>query len=243
MTYSWSYSAFSTALVCLKKFHLLYVDRIGSIKSPEMSFGSALHLGIESLLKGENGQEIFKIYWQSIEGDFEEWGRYSHKEMARMGQVFLDKFEKGHLKHFKVHTMEKRLYSNYKGMKLEGTLDYCGDYKGIATVMDWKTSAYPYEKEKALTSLQLNLYAYLAIKELDYTPKQLGYTPFVKNSGSIQGPLLVDFSEKHMLELLDGMLEYAAMFEKMGSIKNPNSCVIGSRVCEMYSVCWEKEKK
>jgi hypothetical protein len=237
--FSWSYSAYSTALVCLQKFKLLYIDKIKSEEeSGDLVFGSALHLGINAILEKGDGAMVFGVYWDSYQDKDIKYGRFNWKQLKVLGEGFLRKFEKMHAPKLVPHIMEQRLYSDYKGLKLEGTLDYSGTYEGIPSVLDWKTTGYAYDPRKPTVALQLYLYSYLAIKELNYVPEKIGYYPFVKATGSIQGPLLIEFDHDHMFSMLDNMLDYAEMLDKNKNYpKNVNSCIQGAMVCPMFERC------
>lgn len=242
-----SYSEFSTALLCLRKYQYLYVDKI---KLPELdkpadlAFGSAIHAGVNAYLEGHNGTSVFNIFWESIREKDMLYSRFNWEELKNLGEVFLSKFTKRYLRDFKPVHMEKRLYSEYRGIKLEGTPDFFGLYKDEKVVFDWKTSAYPYYKERGLTSLQLALYTYLGIRELGFTPQKLGYLVFVKATGSVQNPILVDFDEKVLYDKLDSMVDYYEKLDKAKTYpKNPNQCIVGSNYCPFIDLCWNKKVK
>lgn len=205
--------------------------------SAELAFGSALHSAINACLTEEcDEQELFLTYWNSYENL--EYGRFNHHEMMLIGLTLLKKFRKAYKPRLVPHTMEVRLYSEYKGIKLEGTMDYVGDYDGVLTLFDWKTTTYPYNKDKALNSLQLYLYAYLCQESLGVTPKQLGYLPFVKPTAAIQTPIIIPFENNKMLAMLNDMVEYVKTMSKEYP-RNPNSCIQGKMVCPFFDRCWK----
>lgn len=238
---SFSYSEFSTALNCLRKYKLLYVDRIieAQTENGDLVFGSALHSAINTVLEGGDGEMGFEIYWDSYKGKEVAYSRFKWEELREIGLNFVSKFKRFYAPKFTPMVMERRLYSSYKDIKLEGTMDFIGEYEGVVTLFDWKTTGYPYAKNKPLTALQLYLYAYLCQQELKITPKQIAYLPFVKSTGSIQKPLLLEFKEETMLHMLDTMVDYITKLKAGDSYpKNPNYCIQGQRECEYMARCW-----
>jgi len=241
---SWSYSMYSTAIQCLQKYKLIYIDQVvpEAPLSGDLAFGSALHSSLNSIIKGEDGEQIFEIYWDSYQGKELEYGRFKWKELREIGLNFCSKFSRLHASKYKMEMAEKRLYSEYKGVKLEGTPDFLGSYNGRISLRDFKTSGYNYAKEKAHVALQLNLYAYLSLstgetKSID----TLGYTVFNKGSGSIQD-LTWDFDEAIMYSMLDDLVAYCATFDNRQSFpKNPNACVQGTMKCPFFEQCWSKK--
>ena len=241
---SWSYSHYSLALQCLRKYKLVCVDKLEpeGLESSDLGFGTALHAGINDVLAGVDAISTFTLHWQALEGTMS-YTRYNHEALGSMGVEFLRKFEKLHAKKYIVQKAEQRIYSSYKGVKIEGTPDFIGLYEGRPSLRDYKTSSTNYAKEKIPSSLQLNLYAYLAQKELGFTPETLGYDVFNKGLGSIQH-LTRDFSEKIMLTHLHAMLDYIEMMDKQKTYpKNVNNCMAYNKPCDFFNICFPKEEK
>lgn len=244
MSYSWSYSAFSTALTCLRKFKLVYVDKLEpDYESGDLAFGSALHLALNACLTGGNGEETFLTYWGSYKGKDLTYGRFKWADLENLGVQFIAKFQKAYVKRFKLHTAEIRLYAEYRGIKLEGTMDLLAEFDGVMTLADFKTSSARYEPEKAKISLQLYLYSYLCIKGLGVTPAQIMYLPFLKTTGGIQTPVVESFVEECMYAALDEMVEYLVKLDAPNDLgidvypKNYNACLNYGRKCEHWSKC------
>lgn len=237
MSYSWSYSAYSSAVQCLQKYKLCYIDKIApDYDSGDMAFGSALHSAINGILTGEDGEALFEIYWNSYEGLPLNYGRFKWPQLKELGLNFCSKFARLQASKYKLEFAEERLYGEYKGVKLEGTLDFYGLYKDKLSLRDFKTSGYNYADEKKFTSLQLYLYAYLAITNGKKAPETLGYTVFNKGVGSIQD-LTWDFSEATMYAALDDLVSYCKLLTGGEYPKNLNSCMIGSQRCAYFSKC------
>ncbi len=239
---SWSFSQYSDALKCLQYDKYLNVDKLGEpAKSGDTAFGTAIHSAIASFLEGENSREVFSILWDLEESKDLQYTRFRWGELKGIGDELLRKYEKGHGKKMELVFGEKRLYGEYKGVKLEGTLDFLGDYNGKMELVDFKTSAYSYDRDKVTCSLQLSLYAYLAEQNGLPRPERLSYLTFVKSTKSIQyttrahdGPL--------MYSQLDSMVNYVKLIEARDmtqEYKNPNGCFIGTQRCQFFDKCWK----
>lgn len=241
---SWSYSAYSSAIQCLRKYKLCYVDKLvpEGPESGDLVFGSALHSAINAVLTGEDGAGTFELYWSSYQNKEVEYGRFKWAELAKIGAEFIRKFVKMHASKYELRFAESRLYSSYRGILLEGTLDYYGLYSGRHALRDFKTSARNYDAEKADCALQLYLYAYLAIKNNIGVPETLGYTVFNKATGSIQD-LTWDFKEEAMIKALDDMVDYCSNVDSRQTFpRNLNSCLDYNRKCQYYDICHKESK-
>jgi hypothetical protein len=239
---SWSFSSYSTAMQCLYKHRRIYIEGLPSPDNFDFAFGSAIHSAIRvAVEQTDDAEAIFDIYWATYEKAPYPRSRYSWSELRVIGKDIIRKFVKSWAKRYVPQIVEVRAYSEYKGIKLEGTLDFAGTFDGVPSLVDWKTSSYPYDKDKTLIALQLYLYAYLAIKEFGFTPTQIIYAPFIKSAGSIQTPLVLPFREEDMYRHLDGMLSYIAKLTATPDApKNPNSCLMGKMKCPFFDHCWGK---
>jgi hypothetical protein len=236
--FSWSYSAYSTAVSCLRKFKLIFIDKLvpDSPESGDMAFGSALHSAINACLTGHDGADTFDIYWNSYRGKELEYGRYKWPELKELGQEFIRKFSKHHAPKYNLKFAEQRLYGDYKGVRLEGTLDYFGDYCEKQSLRDFKTSGRNYDSHKQDCALQLYLYSYLYLQN-NPTARidTLGYTVFNKGTGSIQD-LTWEFREEDMYKALDELVEYCKL-DKGSYPKNYNACLDYNRKCQFFDIC------
>jgi hypothetical protein len=240
---SWSYSHYSLALQCLRKFKYVVIDKLEpeGLESSDLGFGTALHAGLNDILTGKDGEVTFGIMWDAMDGTLQ-YGRYKHPELKELGLNFLSKFRRLHAKKYKIEQAEKRLFADYRGVKLEGTPDFIGYFEGRPSLRDFKTSGTNYAKEKAPSSVQLHLYAYLTQRETGFVPATLGYDVFNKGLGSIQ-ILTWEYSEKLMYTHLDNMIDYLEMMDKQTTYpKNMNNCMGYNKVCEYFSLCFPKEE-
>jgi hypothetical protein len=240
---SWSYSSYSTALQCLRKYKYLYIDKLSPPQaSGDLAFGSAIHLALNAVLLGENGDEVFELYWEVEKTKPLEYSRYLWADLKDLGLNFISKFKRAHAKDFEPVFMEKRLYANYGNIALEGTVDFAGLYRGIPSIVDFKTTAWAYDKEKTDVALQLYLYSYLA-EANGFQSTQLVYFPLVKGSGTIQKPLILTLSHDRRKKALDQLTEYVSMVNKQDSYpENWNSCIIGKSKCPFWNKCHGDKK-
>ncbi len=225
--FSWSYSAYSKAHECLACFKRGYLDgepQPGA-ESGDLLFGSAMHSAWNALLSGEDYEAVFETYWGMYKERRDiEYGRFKWAELHDMGHKFLSKFNRFHAKRFSLDKSEIRLHGEYNGVKLNGQFDFLGTLDGKYSLLDLKTSARNYEKEKEHVALQLNLYAYLALRNGLKYPDHLGYVVLNKGTGSIQEPLVWDFKEDKMYSMLDDMTNYCKLIAKADTFpKNPNA--------------------
>lgn len=237
---SWSNSAISTALQCAYKYKLMYVDKIKSeTENTDFAFGTAIHLALNQILSGGEGNDIFQMYWNTYKNKELSNTRFSWEKLYELGNEFLRKFKKMHAKKYEPIVMEKRMYGVYEAIKFEGTPDYIGKYEGRLSLRDFKTSAYNYPIDKSLVAVQLYLYAYLMKQEMGQYPETLGYDVFCKSKGTIQ-TMTWDFEEGQMTKLLDSLVYFCKVLDRDAHyVKNPYACIIGSGRCEMFDVCWK----
>lgn len=213
-----------------------------------MAFGSAIHLGIESFLTGDDGKEDFITYWDIEKTKDNRYSRYGWSELRAQGLILLSKFSTRYAKRIKIHQMEQRLYGEYKDIKLEGTPDVVGDFDGVPSIIDFKTSGANYHKEKIRTAEQLYLYSYLAKKHLNYEVKQIVYIVLVKgNTPSIQTALVRELNQEESNRVLEDIYTDCKQLELMQVKKtftrNLNSCIFGEKgECDFFRTCFPKEK-
>lgn len=247
---SWSFSNYTLALQCLQKYKYVVVDKL-IVEGPEscdLIFGSALHSSLNSLLTGQDGAATFELYWDSYKERDVTYGRFNWEQLRHLGLEFIRKFGKYHAGKYRLEFAEKRLYSEYRGIKLEGTPDYYGYYNDKRSLRDFKTSGRNYEESKRECALQLYLYAYLFLRNHPTAAiDTLGYTVFNKGTGSIQD-LTWDFDEGKMYKALDEMVTYAEILYPKDTLvttfpKNLGACHDYNRKCEFFGKCFPTEVK
>lgn len=247
---SWSFSHYSLALQCLRKYKYIVVDKLApeGPESSDLIFGSALHSAINACLTGQDGAATFELYWESYKERNVEYGRFNWEQLAQIGAGFIRKFAKFHAPKYELVFAEERLYAEYKGTKLEGTLDFYGKYNGRTSLRDFKTSSRNYDQAKTVCATQLYLYAYLAMQNgKDMTDACLGYTVFNKATGSIQD-LTWEFSASKMKEALDELVSYVEIWgtDKKTYVeypKNYGACLDYNRKCQFFDKCHKENNE
>lgn len=241
---SYWFSALRTYLECPELYKATHIDKVVPTEaSLDMEFGSAMHLGLEKLLKGEDGKLYFDTYWKSIEGQDLKRYRFDWKCLEYNGHVFLDRFARLHQKHFAPKFMEERIFTELKGKKLEGTPDMLGNYRGVPSVVDFKTASTKYEKEMIVCEEQLSFYAALAIKALEYRPEQKVYVVFNKSYKKPSISVLKkELTEYNINSTMDNMMAVIEQIEAKKFYRNTHNCVKGSSVCPNFNRCFGDKK-
>jgi hypothetical protein len=238
------FSKLSDARQCLRLYKYKHIDGLaGDEANGDLAFGSAMHLGINDVLKGGDGLRIFAIYWESVKGL--QFGRFSHEELKSMGEVFLVRFKRLHAKHYEPFQMEERVYGKMGPHEFEGTPDFLGKYKGRKAVVDFKTAGYKYDKRKILCDEQMPGYAALAEKELGFKPEIAVYCVFVKDrtAPSIQ-VLEIELTEQRQYDILSNIIETCEDLEGRKVFPmNTSNCIRGSIVCPFFEKCHGKGVK
>ncbi len=241
-----SYSAISTAYMCYRKYKFSFLDKVPQPETPALLFGTALHAGIQATLEGDDGQSVFSIFWNTVKGKEFDYGRYDWDYLKNAAEVQLEKFRRLHAKKFKIKQMEQRLYGTVTGpdgrdYQVEGTPDFVGEYDGVPSIVDFKTSGYTYPKEKLTVNEQMPLYAHLAKQSLGYEVQQLVYYVFVKSDNRIQ-VLKTQLTPDDLANRLENI---GAMCQDLTSRQsfpaNRNGCLMGTYKCAYWDMCYKKE--
>jgi hypothetical protein len=229
------YSALDTAYQCLKKYENIYILGLKQEgHSRDIEFGTALHLGLKDIMEGGEGSLSFSMYWDSVADKQFSKSRFDHAELRKLGLTFLERFNKLHAKKFKVFKLEEAMETTLEGFTLQGTADVIGDYEGIPSIIDFKTSAKEYPKEKIIKNPQMYIYAYMAKKLWKYEAKQLVYTVFIKTEGRIQ-TVKTELTKDKLDDMINNEL---IMIRDLASRKefprNPNC------FCNFPGICYPK---
>jgi hypothetical protein len=245
MTKSFRYSTISDGYKCLRYYELKHVLGLpdGSDKNADLKFGTALHLGIRDMFEGGNGIDVFNIFWNAEEKNGLVYGKLPHNVLQDLGNTFLERFERLHLKHFKPAHIEKKLSCNLGKYKLTGTVDFLGEYKGVPSVVDWKSAGYPYEKQKLSINEQMYGYNAMSREELGYQAKQHVYVVFVKNP---KEPRIQVLTKQVTAAKMDIMLQNVAhMCDELTNRtifpKNRNACMYGKTLCPFFNHCYSDD--
>lgn len=186
-------------LQCPNKFYELHVIKnVVSQSKSALSYGSAVHAALQSAFDGDSPYDTFNMYWNSVRDEKLEYDRYSWEDYQLMTtEKFLPNFMSRHFKKFDGLQTEMKLETPILGEHvLQGTLDWVGNYNGVLTLGDWKTSGSRYYPSKIQRSLQMYIYAYLYQKTTGILPKALQYYVFVKSDRSIQSNIRIDLTQE-----------------------------------------------
>ena len=241
-----SYSMISTAYKCHRMYKLQHIDKIREEGpgSSALEFGTAMHTALQASLEGANSLDVFNLYWNLVKDKDVKYFRHNWQMLADMAETFLARFERLHAKHFEIERpMEQRLYGTLNGFKVEGTPDFVGKYKGIPSILDFKTSAIAYTKDRIVCNEQMHMYAHLAKQQLDYKPKQIVYIVFAKDSTRIQTQVRELKTEEHkgMLDNITKMCE--DIKQRTVWPMNRNSCLAkGVYRCSFWDHCYGDNK-
>lgn len=247
------YSEVQTYYKCQKLYEYKHVQELpdGSDKSADLLFGTAVHLGLQDVFEGGNGVDCFNIFWTDLEDKLLDYGRLPWRDLSYLGQTFIERFKRLHKKNFAPISLETTMEAEINGVTLTGTADMIGKYKDKLSIIDYKTSAMPYDSYKIECNEQMYNYAALASTKLGYKIEQLVYIVFVKN---IKEPRIQVITKDLDKQKLDDMMENltntckeiqvkASLLEdghKKVFLRNPSSCVMGKHVCPFFNKCFNK---
>jgi hypothetical protein len=196
-----------------------------------------MHVALNEVLEGKDGFAAFNLYWGTLDHSKLEFSRRD-QDLVSIAESQLSKFKRLHANHLVPVEMENRLYSEYKGVKIEGTPDFVGLYKGLPAIVDFKTSAQPYDKFKLECNEQMYMYAYLAQQCLKYEIKQLVYIVLVKYTAGIQ-VIKTELTQEKLIDMMDNIRELVVELDERTTFPaNRNACMIGSRKCDYSNVCY-----
>lgn len=235
------YSNLYTWHKCQKYFELNRIQGIpdGSDKNADLAFGSAIHLAIEDLYAGGDGHEVFTTYMDSLKDM--EYGRIKYDALVDMGHQFIDIFRDEHMKDIVPEHQEVRMSWEYpRGVHVAGTADVLGTYKGVKCVLDWKTSAQPYDAFKIVTNPQMYLYSDMAKKSLGFEATKIVYIVFVKDPKNPRIQVRQrDITDCDIKSQVDNVLEIFHTIQNTETFtKNTDSCKTWNGLCPYFDRCW-----
>jgi hypothetical protein len=200
-----------------------------------------MHSALQAMLEGEDAEDVYKTFWDSEKDKSNEYSRYNWEALNAMGPILLARFARLHRKKIKVFKMEERIYSSLGDVTLEGTPDVLGWFEDKPSVIDFKTAAYRYPKEKLICNEQMPLYAYMAEKEYGFKAEQYVYIVLIKgNEPSIQiisHPLIKE-AQKDTLANISFFCKELDKREQYP--QNRSNCLMGTKRCDYFEVCHGK---
>lgn len=245
------YSTISDYYRCPTFYKLKHIDGLddGLNKSADISFGTAVHLGMQDLFEGGDGITVFKLYWSMEEAKGLQSTRYGHADLMKIGTALLEIFRDEHMKKFSVNMLEQKMTAELGEHTFSGTADFVGEYNRVLSIVDWKTSAMPYDQYKLTYNEQLYGYAYLVKKALGLDIKQIVYGVAVKDDKNPRWQFRTAPLEERVLKEKMDNVELSCSNIKGTKVfsKNPLECVRGKRPCAFFNVCYgaknEKDEK
>lgn len=238
------YSKLSVASECARKYKFQFIDKIAvpGAKSADIEFGQAMHLGLDAYLNGENGSLTFKVYWDSMRDSPMQYTRFKWHELYSIGMKLLSRFEARHLPHLKVAHNEQRLHGKIGQYAFEGTPDFIGTYKGVPTILDFKTSKDAYPVDKILVEEQLYGYAHLAKQILGFDATQIGYMVFCKTEARIQTSSKIDLTQHKLDDMISNIeIQIKELEARKEYPANRKSCLKGAFKCAYWNHCYGGE--
>lgn len=241
---SFWFSKLSAYQRCPRLYKHQYIDHTPT-KAPlsaELEFGTALHEALATAIQGGDETVIFDMLWTDALRRDIAYDRFSWKQYNEMGYTFLRKFRKRYLERIKPIQVEKRLFGKLGKYKFEGTPDTVAEFDGVTSIIDWKTTAYPYARDKIRVGVQLMGYATLVRPEVKV--KQIVYFPFVKTTQSIQTPLILPVTDAMLEKNAQATANWIDVIKKdKFCLPNPTSCFMGKHKCPYFEVCWNDPTK
>lgn len=234
------YSSISTFQDCPQRFKLQYLDLVPQPgpESGDLIFGTAIHAAIKVAFEGDDPVAFFEMYWGSVDPSKYRWTRYDHKALFDVGCKLLSKWHRLHFRHYTPTHVEHTVSFSYAGVDFEGTPDFIGLYKGVLSVVDWKTSASDYDKRKALVDAQTWLYVHAARVVHGLETKQVVYAPLVKYGEKVQNPICVPVTETKLKSMLDNAVMVCRdISTRTDWPRNGRNCLY----CPYYEHCYKDE--
>lgn len=264
MTKPLRYSTVSDFYRCGAYFKFKHIDGLddGLGKSMDIVFGTAVHMAIEDLFSGGDGLDIFHIFWAMQKDKGLEQSRYGWSELRSLGVSLIEIFRDEHMKKFVVHKvahegppfavqpmLERKMHGTIGKHAFSGTADFIGTYTAtknaepILALVDWKTSAMPYDNYKLQCNEQIYGYVELARQDLGLNLTHGVYGVAVKDPKNPRWQFKVAeiTPDKHKamlanLELACDQIEAATKAESF--LRNPGACVKGRYVCPFFTKCF-----
>jgi hypothetical protein len=238
---SFWFSKLADARKCLRFYEEKHIKGtpVPVNKTGDLEFGTAMHLGINEILLGREGLDVFDMYWDTCKDA--EFDRYNHANYKEMAEVFLTRFARLHAKKFKPHMMEERMYTTLGPHKHEGTPDFLGDFEGVPSVVDFKTSGTRYNNLKVVIDTQMPLYAVYAKQALSYEAKQVVYVVFIKSTTApsiqiLKRPLTQSDYNDTIISVVE---ECDDLVSRKVFPKNPSNCLAYNRECPYLETCFK----
>lgn len=241
----YNYSSIQAAYSCLHKYKTIYVDKMKPQvpDNADLHFGTAVHAGLNSNLKGEDGKAVFNLLWDMDKLKDMKYGRLNWDELKTAGNLYIERFDRLYKKRIQVIAAEQTLRGTLGPIRLYGTPDVVGLWDGVPSIIDFKTSRTDYPKEKIECNEQTWLYAHLAKQALGVDIKQLVYLVFVKTPyPKVQRPIVFELQTEKFNDMLTNISDVCHDLEnRQVFYKNRNGCLMGTFKCDLYDNCYKRK--
>lgn len=247
---SYNYSALSTAQKCPQLYKYKYIDKLpeSGAESGDIHFGTAMHVGVESILTGESdGLFEFDAYWKSVKEKQLKFTRFGYEDLYDQGIRLLTRFKRLYVKKFEVVQMEQTLTGTLEGVGIYGTPDFIGSYEGKPSIVDFKTAKSRYVRERIISSEQLYLYAHLAKQSLNYQAEQVVYFQFIKGTepgiSVLRYEITPSIYEESLSNIARQLHHWQGVKDTDQFIRNKSSCVMGDISCPFFDKCYPNSRE
>jgi hypothetical protein len=242
------YSTIQTYLKCPQLYKLRHIDGLsdGSERNADLRFGTVMHLAIQDLFEGGDGLTVFSVYWATVMESLD-YGRLGWDDLNHIGRRLIEIFRDEHMSKFSAFSLELKQEQQLGKHWYSGTVDFLGEMKGVGSVVDWKTSAYPYDAYKIRCNEQMHGYAYLSsgYMQAEGIPlgiEQLVYGVAIKDPKNPRWQFKVESldSRKHQnaIDNIESICDKISEDTEAGKFhKNASSCVVGKNVCPFFERC------
>jgi hypothetical protein len=239
------YSNLFTYFKCPKLFELTRIQGLddGSAKNADLKFGTAVHLGIDSMFDGISGAEVFTAFWDACKDEGLEYSRLKHGDLSEIGVKLLSIFKEETMPKISPFKREERMQVSYDGIEIAGTPDCVGKFEEVPSIIDYKTSALPYDNYKIVCNEQMSLYADMAKKAWDYDALQGVYVVLIKD---IRNPRIQikkktfdsNFVKMHIANTLTICQDIEYRAANGNWPKNSGACKSYNGVCPFFDRCF-----
>lgn len=207
-----------------------------------LDFGTAIHLAVQAAFEGEDAIDVFTAAWEAHKATNQTfYGGETWESLLKDGQMLMSKFSRLHLKHLNPEFIEETLSGVVGDHKFTGTVDFAGQYKGVTTVLDFKTSAKPYPKERLQHNDQLFVYNHLLRQMGKLVPYQHAYMVFKKSKWGQDAGIQVITREVTDREIQAAMSNIKLVCDQIVAgvfTKNTQQCMMGTYRCEYFTKCY-----
>jgi hypothetical protein len=244
---NYNYSSLVAAYQCQEYYKYRYIDQIkqDEILSGDLLFGSAIHYALEQyLIDKSNIVHEFQVYWSNATKKKVSYGRFSAIDLSTQAEILLERFVRLHAKKIVPKELEQTFHGTVGEFSVYGTPDCIGEFEGVMSIIDFKTSGYRYNKDRIKVSEQMVMYAHLAEQCKQYQIKQLVYIVFIKGKEPSIQILKQELTDSVKELLLTNIKAQIYALEKIRLdneryTRNTGNCIRGEIVCPFFKKCWE----